>query len=112
MAVTESGPMFLKAVDCSGEIKDKYFIYGLLKEVIEDVGPQNVIKVIIDNAKNCSGAGHLIEAQLENIVWTLCVAHTLNFALQNICMAKNVENNQLTYEECCWITDLAKNVVC
>ena len=43
MAVTESGPMFLKAVDCTGEIKDKFFIYGLLKEVIEDVGPQNDI---------------------------------------------------------------------
>ena len=111
MAVTESGPMFLKAVDCTGEIKDKFFIYGLLKEVIEDVGPQNVIQVITDNAKNCAGAGHLIETQFENIVWTPCVVHTLNLALQNICMAKNIENNQLTYEECSWITDLAEDVV-
>ncbi|RWR83372.1 DUF659 domain-containing protein/Dimer_Tnp_hAT domain-containing protein [Cinnamomum micranthum f. kanehirae] len=111
MAVTESGLMFLKAVDCTGEIKDKYFIYGLLKEVIEEVGPQNVIQVITDNAKNCAGAGHLIEAQFENIVWTPCVVHTLNLALQNICMAKNIENNALTYEECRWITDLAEDVV-
>ncbi|XXG79431.1 hypothetical protein AAC387_Pa09g0501 [Persea americana] len=111
MAVTESGPMFLKAVDCTGEIKYKFFIYGLLKEAIEDVGPQNVIQVITDNAKNCVGAGHLIETQFENIVWTPCVVHTLNIALQNICMAKNIENNQLTYEECSWITDLSKDVV-
>ena len=100
MAVTESGPMFLKAMDCMGEIKDKYFIYGLLKEVIEEVSPQNVNQVITDNAKNCADAGHLIYAQFENIVWTPCVVHTLNLALQNICMAKNIENNQLTYEEC------------
>ena len=30
MAVTEGGPMFLKTVVCSGEIKDKYFIFGLI----------------------------------------------------------------------------------
>ena len=70
-----------------------------------------MIQVITDNAKNCAGAGHLIEAQFENIVWTPCVVHTLNLALQNICMAKNIENNALTYEECHWITDLAEDVV-
>lgn len=25
MAVSESGPMFLRAMNCSGETKDKYF---------------------------------------------------------------------------------------
>ena len=103
MAVTESGPMFLKAVDCSGETKDKVFIFGLLKEVIDEVGPDNVIQVITDNAKNCAGAGLLIEGLYPNIVWTPCVVHTLNLALQNICMAKNLENNRVTYEECSWI---------
>ncbi|KAL3019145.1 hypothetical protein AAZX31_05G066300 [Glycine max] len=32
MAVTESGPMFLKAIDCSNEIKDKDFIAKLMRE--------------------------------------------------------------------------------
>ncbi|KAL7235756.1 hypothetical protein ACSBR1_019110 [Camellia fascicularis] len=58
MAITEGGHMFLKAVDCSD---------------IEKVDPDNVIQVITDNAKNCSGARLLIEGLYSNIVWTPCV---------------------------------------
>ncbi|KAI8567563.1 hypothetical protein RHMOL_Rhmol02G0131600 [Rhododendron molle] len=110
MVVTEGGPMFVKAVDCSGDTKNKYFICKLLKEVIEEVGPENVVQVITDNAKNCAGAGLLIEGLYLNISWTPCVVHILNLALQNICAAKNVENNQVTYDECSWITIVADDV--
>ena len=72
MAVTESRPMFLKAVDCSGETKDKYFIANLMKEVINDVGHENVVQVITDNPPNCKGAGQIIESQFPNIIWTPC----------------------------------------
>eukprot|EP00268_Persea_americana_P064083 TRINITY_DN8394_c0_g1_i1.p1 TRINITY_DN8394_c0_g1~~TRINITY_DN8394_c0_g1_i1.p1 ORF type:complete len:495 (-),score=69.08 TRINITY_DN8394_c0_g1_i1:901-2232(-) len=111
MAVTEGGPMFLKAVDCSGETKDKYFIANLMKEVINDVGHENEVQVITDNAPNCKGAGQIIESQFPNIFWTPCVVHTLNLALKNICAAKNVENNQLTYSECSWILDIVGDVM-
>ncbi|PWA39553.1 hypothetical protein CTI12_AA570960 [Artemisia annua] len=52
MAASEGGTMFLQAVNCEGEYKDKYFICNLLKEVILSVGPQNVVQVITDNAPN------------------------------------------------------------
>ncbi|XP_077239733.1 uncharacterized protein LOC143880640 [Tasmannia lanceolata] len=52
MVVTEGSPMFLKAVDCSGETKDKHFIANLLKEVIMEVGHENVVQVITDNVAN------------------------------------------------------------
>ncbi|CAL5411674.1 unnamed protein product [Camellia sinensis] len=107
MAVSESGPMFIKAVDCSGETKDKYFIANLMKETINEVGPSNVVQVITDNAPNCKAAGQLIEAQFPHILWTPCVVHTLNLALKNICAAKNIERNEVTYEECSWIIDIA-----
>ncbi|XP_047306362.1 uncharacterized protein LOC124909763 [Impatiens glandulifera] len=42
MVVTESGPMFLKAVNCEGEYKDKFYISSLIKKVIMQVGPQKV----------------------------------------------------------------------
>ncbi|CAL5383489.1 unnamed protein product [Camellia sinensis] len=111
MAVTGGGPMFLKAVDCSGETKDKYFISNLMKEVIMEVGPKNVVQVITDNAANCKAAGHLIEAQFPHIFWTLCVVHTLNLALKNICAAKNVENNSVAFEECNWISEIVGDVM-
>ncbi|XP_050222742.1 uncharacterized protein LOC126672833 [Mercurialis annua] len=104
MVVCESGPMFIKAVDCSGEVKDKHFISSLLMEVIDEIGHQKVVQIITDNAKNCKAAGEIIESMYPHIFWTPCVVHTLNLALNNICAAKNVETNTETYDECHWIT--------
>ncbi|KAK9028248.1 hypothetical protein V6N11_068056 [Hibiscus sabdariffa] len=56
MATSGNGHMFLKAVNCFGEIKDKFFIANLMKEVIDEVGHQNVVQIITDNASNCKGA--------------------------------------------------------
>ena len=106
LATSGSGPMFLKAENCFGEVKDKFFIAKLLEEVIHQVGDQNVVQVITDNAPNCKAAGDLIEGRFPHIYWTPCVVHTLNLALKNICAARNVEANQETYEECNWITEI------
>lgn len=34
MAVSESGTMFLKAIYCEGDYKDKYFISNLIKKLL------------------------------------------------------------------------------
>ena len=41
---------------------------------------------------------------------TPCLVHTLNLVLKNICVAKNIEKNEVTYEECSWITRIADDV--
>ncbi|XP_048594911.1 uncharacterized protein LOC111200150 [Brassica napus] len=102
------GPIFSKAVNCFGKVKDRFFISGQMKEVINEVGHQNVVQIITDYAANCKAAGEIIESTFPHIYWTPCVVHTLNLALKNICAAKNVEKNASTYEECNWITDLVK----
>uniref|UniRef100_A0A803NES5 DUF659 domain-containing protein n=1 Tax=Chenopodium quinoa TaxID=63459 RepID=A0A803NES5_CHEQI len=81
MIASETGPMFMKAIDCSGEIKDKDFIATLLSEVIDEIGDQNVVQIITDNASNCKAAGELVEA-------------------------KNVLNNVEVYDEFHWITEV------
>ncbi|KAJ9552744.1 hypothetical protein OSB04_016789 [Centaurea solstitialis] len=93
MATSSNGPLFLKAVNCFGEVKDRFFIADLMKEVINEVGHQNA-------------AGEIIESQFPHIYWTPCVVHTLNLALKNICSPRNMETNQLTYEQCSWIKEV------
>ncbi|KAI0516280.1 hypothetical protein KFK09_008952 [Dendrobium nobile] len=111
MAVTESYPMFIKAVNCEGQYKDKFFISNLIKEVIMMEGPSNIIQVITDNAPVCRAAGLLVEQAYPHIFWTPCVVHTLNLALKNICAAKNTEANEITYNECHWITVIAGDAI-
>ncbi|XLT04511.1 hypothetical protein HN51_043260 [Arachis hypogaea] len=50
MDVTESGPMFLKAVDCADEIKDKDYVAKQIRDVIREVGLSNVVQIVTDNA--------------------------------------------------------------
>ena len=109
MVVSDGGPVFIKAIDGSGEFKDKHYIAGVLKDAIKEIGHEKVVQVITDNANVMKAAGALIEGEYPKIFWTPCVVHTLNLALKNICAAKNTENNEVTYEECSWITCITDN---
>ncbi|KAG5010005.1 hypothetical protein JHK87_018520 [Glycine soja] len=74
MAVTESGPMFLKVIDCSNEIKDKDFIAKHMREVIMEVGHSNVVQIVTDNAVVCKAAEHMCsqEYRKKNVVYEEC----------------------------------------
>lgn len=111
MPVTEGGPMFLKAVNCEGEYKDKFFIANLIKDAILRIGPQHVVQVVTNNAPVCKAAGNFVESIYPHIFWTPCVVHTLNLALKYICVAKNTEANEIVYDECHWITEVAARAV-
>ncbi|XP_057418592.1 uncharacterized protein LOC130712795 [Lotus japonicus] len=82
MAICDSGPMFLKSVDGSGEFKDKHYIARKILETIRDVRPLDVVQ-------------------------TPCVVHILNLALKSICAPKNTDANQVAYKECSWIFEIA-----
>lgn len=100
MTACNGGAMFIIAINCKGKTKDKYHIAKLISEVIDEVGPNNVIQVIIDNAPVCSAAGSIIQGNYPKIFWTPCVVHTLNLALKNICAAKEIGVAAYAYDEC------------
>ncbi|XP_068312172.1 uncharacterized protein [Pyrus communis] len=106
MATCESGPMFLRAINCEGEYKDKHCIANFLTEAIKEIGHENVVQVITDNAPVCKAAGLLIEAHYPHIFWTPCVVHTLNLALKSICTPKQTE---VSYDDCNWISTIASD---
>ena len=110
MAVSDGGPVFIKAIDGSGEFKDKHYIARVLKDAIKEIGHEKVVQVITDNANVMKSAGALIEGEYPKIFWTPLVVHTLNLALKNICAAKNTKKNEVTYEECSWITRIADEI--
>ncbi|KAK5812454.1 hypothetical protein PVK06_027884 [Gossypium arboreum] len=88
MAVSEGSSNFLKAVNFENEHKDKFYVTTLIKDIISEVGAQNVVQVITDNAPVCKAMGSLVETQHPHILWTPymtksstplhCMAHSLN----------------------------------
>ena len=102
--------MFIKAVNCEGELKDKHFIVELLIDCIKEIGPQNVVQVITDNASACKVAGALVNTRFPHIFWTPCVVHTLNLALKNICRPSTIAAHEVAFEACNWITQVSDYV--
>nr|KAJ0207194.1 hypothetical protein LSAT_V11C500252780 [Lactuca sativa] len=98
MGTSGYGHLFLKVVNCFGKVKDRFFITEFMKEFINEIGHENVVQIITKNAANCKALPH--------IYWTPCVVHTLNLVLKNICSPRNVETNELTYEQCSWIKEV------
>ena len=43
MAVSDGGLVFIKAIDGSGEFKDKHYIAGVLKDVIKEIGHEKIV---------------------------------------------------------------------
>ena len=60
------------------------YIYEKMKEVVEEIGSENVVQVITDNASNVRGAGLMIQEKYKNIYWTPCIMHCLNLVLKVI----------------------------
>ena len=74
---------FLGSVDASDKKKDATYLFSLLDKVVEEVGEENVVQVITDNASAYKAAGKMLEQKRLHLFWTLCVAHCINLMLKD-----------------------------
>lgn len=102
MAASKAGTMLLKAVNCEGEHKDNFFISELMTRAIEDIGSQNVVQVITNNAHVVLRLVHLLKASILKKFGLLGVVHTLNLARKNISTPKQIGGTTVAYNECKW----------
>ncbi|XP_020964006.1 uncharacterized protein LOC110265375 [Arachis ipaensis] len=80
----KKGLCFVKSVDASSMVKNASSLCDLFSEVIEWIGPDNIVHVVTDNAANYVAAGRLINKKFENIHWSPCAANCLNLILKDI----------------------------
>ena len=70
--------MFLKSVDASDKVKSAQLICEMMEEVVQEVGEENVVQIVTDNAANYMAAGRLFEMRHPTIFWTSCAAHCID----------------------------------
>nr|GEY69404.1 putative transcription factor/ chromatin remodeling BED-type(Zn) family [Tanacetum cinerariifolium] len=75
---------FLSFVECSKEYHIGQFIFDYVDKGIEDVGPQNVIQVVTDDAANNMVATQLLVNKRPSIFWTSYASHTIDLMLEAI----------------------------
>ncbi|RVW13245.1 hypothetical protein CK203_105545 [Vitis vinifera] len=75
---------FVKSVDASDIVKNATNLFQLFDEVIEWVGPLNVVHIVTDNAANYVAVGRLISQKHKHINWSPCATHCLNLIFKDI----------------------------
>ena len=74
----------MKSVDASDIVKNAANLFLLFDEVIEWIGPLNVVHIVTNNATNYVAVGRLISYKHKHINWSPCVAHCLNLVFKDI----------------------------
>ncbi|GLJ21845.1 hypothetical protein SUGI_0408520 [Cryptomeria japonica] len=83
--VASNGAMlFIKSVDASNEIKNAETLCNLLDGVVWEVGVENVVQIITDNAAAYVSAGRMLMQRHPSITWSPCAAHCLDLVLEDI----------------------------
>jgi len=87
-----AGTTFLHSDDASAEKHDANYIFQFVDKAIRDVGPENVIQIVTDNASNNMAAANIMQLKRPSIFWTSCAAHTVNLMLGDIAKIKPIRN--------------------
>ncbi|XP_057831660.2 uncharacterized protein LOC131042327 [Cryptomeria japonica] len=83
--VASNGAMvFIKSVDASNEIKNAETLCNLLDGVVREVGVENVVQIITNNAAAYVSAGRMLMDRHPSITWSPCAAHCLDLVLEDI----------------------------
>jgi hypothetical protein len=78
------GTSFVSSKEMSDVSHTSEVIFELVDKTIEDIGLDDVVQVVTDNASNNMGAKKLLHEKRPQIFWTSCAAHTINLMLQGI----------------------------
>ncbi|KAL0355690.1 UNVERIFIED_CONTAM: hypothetical protein Sradi_4015900 [Sesamum radiatum] len=84
------GTIFWESVDASDIVKDAQALFNLFQEVIEWVGPTNVVHMIADNGANYVAAGRKVQDHYKSISWSPCAANCLNLVMKDIAKLDHV----------------------
>ena len=52
-----NGSIFIRSMDVSDVVKDANLLFKILDDLVEEVGEENVVQVVTDNASNYVKAG-------------------------------------------------------
>lgn len=77
------GTVFLKSIDASYITKTAERIYKMIDDVVEEVGEDNVVQVVMDNATNYKAACEMLMKTRKKIYWTPCAAHCIDLMLED-----------------------------
>ncbi|KAF7113036.1 hypothetical protein RHSIM_RhsimUnG0167600 [Rhododendron simsii] len=80
----KQGTCFLASKEDSEASHAGVYSFEHVDKFIEDIGAQNIVQVVMDNASNNIAAVDLLKIKRPNIFWTSCGTHTKYLMLEGI----------------------------
>ena len=78
------GTIFLRSVDASNKLKNADYLCGLMDEMIETIGEENVVQVVTDNEASYKAAGKKLMNKRSHLYWVPCAAHSLDLMMEDM----------------------------
>ncbi|KAI5398935.1 hypothetical protein KIW84_064347 [Lathyrus oleraceus] len=78
------GTVFLKFVDASNIYKIADKIFEMIDVVVEEVGEDNVVQIVIDDTVNYKATGEMLMRKRNKLSWTPSAAHCLDLMLEDL----------------------------
>jgi hypothetical protein len=77
------GTIFLKSIDASDITKTPDKVFKMMDDIVEEIGEENVVQVVTDNAANYKAVGELLMQKRTKLYWTPCAAHCIDLMLED-----------------------------
>ncbi|KAI5437809.1 hypothetical protein KIW84_023793 [Lathyrus oleraceus] len=74
---------FLKSIDASSISKTADKVFKMMDDIVEEVGEENVVQIVTDNAANYKLAGQMLMDKRNKLYWTPCAAHCIDLMLED-----------------------------
>jgi len=86
--------MFLYSLDNTNISKTGDNVFKMLDDVVEFVGEENVVQVVIDNATNFKATREILMQKREHLYWHACVTHYIDLIFEDL--EKHLKVHEIT----------------
>ncbi|CAI5948091.1 unnamed protein product [Closterium sp. NIES-64] len=84
LLVNDSGAVFTDCIDCNMERKTGGYVARILRPVVEEVGPENVVAFCMDGGSNYAVAVKQLMREWPNIQDVPCATHALDLVMEDV----------------------------
>ncbi|CAI5986770.1 unnamed protein product [Closterium sp. NIES-64] len=84
LLINDSGAVFVESIDTNMEMKTGGYIAGILRPIIEKVGPENVVALCFDGGSNYAAACRVLMREYPHIEHIPCATHVLDLLMEDI----------------------------
>ncbi|CAI5965265.1 unnamed protein product [Closterium sp. NIES-64] len=84
LLINDSGAVFVESIDTKMEMKTRGYIAGILRPIIEKVGPENVVALCFDGGSNYAAACRVLMREYPHIENIPCATHVLDLLMEDI----------------------------